>query len=140
MSGAVLTLLGAGSAASAVTITVDTAFISAFNAPGFTASAQYTLDSNGAAYETVNGAGAVLLYDWCVPAAQAANYEVYASLVSGSVSGAATDTWLPLSSTRAWSVSTTGGVVSGELNVGIRRVGTTTILDSADIYLYAEAT
>ena len=140
MSGAVLSLLGtSGGAASSVTITVDTAAIFGFN-PGATADAQYQLSTGGVANQIVNSGLATRLYDWCVPASQTANYEVYASLVSGSLSGgsSATDTWLPMTSTRTWFVSTTS-VLSAELNVGIRRIGTTTILDSADIYLTAEA-
>jgi hypothetical protein len=140
MSGAVLSLLGnSGGAASAVTITVNPATITGINI-GLTASAQYQLNSSGSAFESVNGGASTLLYAWCVPASQAANYEVYASLVSGSLSGgsSATDTWLALSTTRAWLVSTTS-LLYATLNVGIRRVGTATILASADIELAAEA-
>jgi hypothetical protein len=140
MSGAVLSFLGtSGGAASAVTITVNPATITGINISS-TASAQYQLNSSGNAFEIVNGGLATLLYAWCVPAGQAANYEVYASLVSGSLSGgsSATDTWLALSTTRAWLVSTTS-LLYATLNVGIRRVGTTTILASADIELAAEA-
>jgi len=139
MSGAVLSLLGtSGDAASSVTITVNPASIFGFN-PGSTADAQYQLSSGGVANEIVNSGLATRLYDWCVPASQASNYEVYATIVSGSLSGgsAATDTWLALTSTRTWLVST-GGVLYTELNVGIRRIGTTTILGSADITLYAD--
>lgn len=141
MSGAVLSLLGTTGAggASSVTITVNSAAIFGFN-PGGTASAEYILGSSGDALESVNGGLATLLYNWCIPASQAANYEVYATVVSGSLSGgsSATDAWLALSSTRGWLVSTTT-VLYAELNVGIRRIGTTTILGSADIYLAAEA-
>ena len=140
MSGAVLSLLGtSGGAASAVTIRVDPAYIYGFN-PGLTASAQYELNSGGGAFKSINGGASTLLYNWCVPAGQAANYEVYASLVSGSLSAgsSATDTWLALTSTRNWLVSTTT-LKYATINVGIRRVGTTTILASADINLEAEA-
>lgn len=140
MSGVVLSLLGtSGSAASAVTITIDPATIYGFN-PGTTASARYELNSGGGAFRSVNGGASTLLYAWCVPASQAANYEVYASLVSGSLSAgsSATDTWLALSSTRAWQVSTTL-FDAATINVGVRRIGSTTILASADINLIAEA-
>jgi hypothetical protein len=140
MTGAVMSLLGiGGGGASAVTITVDPAYILGFN-PGSTADAQYQLGTGGGAFEIVNSGMASLLYNWCVPASQTANYEVYASLVSGSLSGgsSATDTWLAMTSTRTWLVST-GGVLYATLNVGIRRIGTTTILGSADIDLYADA-
>jgi hypothetical protein len=141
MTGAVMSLLGTGGGggASAVTITVDTAYIFGFN-PGSTADAQYQLGTGGGAFEIVNSGMASLLYNWCVPASQTANYEVYASLVTGSLSAgsSATDTWLAMTSTRTWLVSTTG-VIYTILNVGIRRIGTTTILASADIILYADA-
>jgi hypothetical protein len=141
MSGAVLSLLGtSGDAASSVTITLNSAYIFGFNS-GSTADAQYQLSAGGGAFEIVNSGLASLLYNWCVPASEAANYEVYATIVSGSLSGgsSATDTWLALSSSRTWLVSTTSAIYT-ELNVGIRRIGTTTILGSADITLYADAT
>ena len=140
MSGAVLSLLGtSGGAASAVTITVNPVTITGINIGG-TASAQYQLNSSGNAFEIINGGLATLLYAWCIPAGQAANYEVYASLVSGSLSAgsSATDTWLALTSTRNWLVSTTT-LKYATIDVGIRRIGTTTILASADINLEAEA-
>jgi hypothetical protein len=140
MTGAVMSLLGiGGGGASAVTITVDPAYIFGYN-PGSVADAQYQLGTGGGAFEIVNSGMASLLYNWCVPASETANYEVYASLVAGSLSGgsSATDTWLAMTSTRTWLVST-GGVLYATLNVGIRRIGTTTILGSADIDLYADA-
>jgi hypothetical protein len=141
MSGAVLTLMGAtgGGGDSAVTITVNPTNIFGIDfSPAPSASAEFTLDANGTAFETVNGLTPSPLFDWCVPAAQAPNYEVYATLLSGSVSGDAVNAWLALSSTRSWEVSTPGSPVTGTLNVGIRRAGTTTILSSADVFLYAE--
>jgi len=140
MTGAVISLLGiGGGGASAVTITVDPAYIYGVNIGG-TADAQYQLGTGGGAFEIVNSGMASLLYNWCVPASETANYEVYASLVSGSLSAgsSATDTWLAMTSTRTWLVSTTT-LLYATLNIGIRRIGTTTILASADIELAAEA-
>jgi len=129
MSGAVLSLLGtSGGGASAVTITVNSAYIFGFN-PGSTADAQYQLSSGGGAYEIVNSGAATLLYDWCVPASEAANYEVYATVVTGSLSGgsAATDTWLALSSTRTWLVST-GGVTIPANSAAAFPIGATVVI------------
>jgi hypothetical protein len=140
MSGAVLSLIGAGGGASAVTITLSAQYIYAFNALG-TASAAYQLKSDGTANYSQNGGGYIFLEDWCVPGAQATNYECYVTVVSGVLDGSssATGTWLALSSSRAWLVSQpTLGITDAIINIGIRRVGTSTILASADITLQAE--
>lgn len=140
MSGAVLTLLGGGNAASAVTITLDALSIYGYASSPATASAVYQINSNGSVYENINGAGYTFRDLWCVPASEAIYYECYASLVTGTLSGgsAATGTWLALSTTREWNVSqSTAGSKYTVINVGIRRAGTTTILASADIELFA---
>lgn len=142
MSGAVLTLLGTGGAGSAVTITVNPYIVMAFNTLGSPATANISFNSAGTVTEAINGGAATTLYNWCIPASEAANYEIYATLTSGAVSGgsSAFNTWLALSSNRAWQVTTSSGVASAIINVGIRRASTTTILASADIELYAEST
>lgn len=138
VSGAVLSLLGTGGGASAVTITLNSQYIYALNSFG-TASADYRLNTNGNAEASENGGAYGVLEAWCIPAAQAINYECYASLVSGSLSSGTLDTWLPLSSSRTWNVTqATLGFREAIINIGIRRVGTSTILASADITLTAE--
>lgn len=135
MSGAVLSLLGGGTA---VTINLSNQFLYAINF-GTTASMAYRLNSNGNAEDSENGGAYFVREAWCVPAAQAVNYECYASLVSGALSSGTLDTWLALSSSRVWSVSQPSpGVSSAIINVGIRRVGTSPIIASADIELNAE--
>ena len=136
MSGAVLSLLGTGGAGAAVTITLSTQFLYALSTG--TASAAFRLNTNGNAEYSENGGAYSVLEAWCVPAAQAVNYECYASLVSGLATGTF-DTWLALSSSRTWSVTqATIGVSDAVINIGIRRAGDATILASADIYLTAE--
>lgn len=140
MSGAILSLIGAGGGASAVTISLSAQYIYAFNSFG-TATAAYQLKSDGTANYSQNGGGYIFLENWCVPGAQATNYECYVTVVAGSLSGgsAATGTWLALSSSRVWQVSQpTLGINDAIINIGIRRVGTSTILASADITLQAE--
>ena len=140
MSGAILTLIGsAGGGGSAVTITLSPQTI--FNLDNAPVSVAYQLNSNGTANQSFNGGPYSLLENWCVPGAEAINYECYATPVVGTVDGgsAATGTWLPLSTTRFWSAtqSTPGGKIV-IINVGIRRAGQTTILASADIELSVE--
>ena len=143
MGGVFLTLVGsAAGSGPAVTITVNPYIVTAFNTLGSPATANISFNSTGATTEAINGGAATTLYNWCVPAAEAGNYEIYATLTSGSVSGgsSAFNTWLALSTNRAWQVSTSSGIASAIINVGIRRSGSTTILASADIELYAEST
>lgn len=139
MSGAVLSLIGAaGGGGSAVTITIDPQFLYTYNALG--ASVAYQLNLNGIAYYTLNGGAAVSLGNWCTPTAQAANYECYATLVSGTLFSGTTGSWLALTSTRIWSVvSSPGNNELTVVNIGVRRVGDTTILASADIELNADS-
>jgi hypothetical protein len=137
MSGALLTLLGAGGGASAVTINLSPQVVYAVNF-GAPASVAYQLNSNGNAEYSENGGAYGLLEAWCVPAAQAVNYECYATLVSGSLTSGTLSTWLALSSSQSWSVVQNFlGTADAVINVGIRRIGTTTILASADIEMYA---
>lgn len=143
MSGAVLNLMGAsgGGGASSTTITVAAQYIEAYNT-GASATATYRLNLNGSVYQKLNAGAYTLVPDgaaWCIPASQAANYECYATLSSGSgVTGSAFNTWLPLTATQEWTVNrATIGVNDATINVGIRRVGDTTIVAN-DIYLYAE--
>lgn len=137
MTGAFLTMLGAGGGASAVTIQISPQTLFASRV-GATPSAAYQLNANGNVEFSANGGAFSVLEAWCVPAAQAANYECYANLVSGTVTGGTLITWLALSSTQTWSVSRTNvGVESAILNIGIRRIGTSTVLAAADIELTA---
>lgn len=141
MSGIMMSLLAsAGGGAAPVTIRVDPATVFNFTSGGATASAQFLLNSDGSAYQAVGGGAPTVLYAWCVPAAQAVNYEVYATLVSGALSGgsSAVSTWLALTSTRGWIVSTSSGIATATLNIGIRRVGTAPIT-AADVDLYAQS-
>lgn len=144
MAGVFLTLVGstAGSGP-AVTITVNPAFVSAFNTIGSPATASISFNNTGTTTQSINGGAATTLYNWCVPAAEAGNYEIYATLFAGGVSlgSSALDTWLALSTNRTWLVTTPSGIAStndASINVGIRRAGSTDILASADIELYAE--
>lgn len=140
MSGIGVLMLGAGGGAgAAVTITMNAASIYAYNTPGGTATAIYQLTNAGAANQITNGTTS-LLYNWCVPSSQATNYECYATLTYGSLSGlsSALDTWLPLSSNQSWRTVSNSGVFDAIINVGIRRAGTSTIIASADIYLNAD--
>jgi hypothetical protein len=144
MSGAILTLMGAtgGGGGGATTITVAYQNINAY-ASGAAATATYQLNSNGSVYERINSDPYSLVLigpNWCVPASQAGNYECYATLVDGSslgIGSSALNTWLPLTTTREWFITTPLGAKFATLNVGIRRIDGIDIV-SNDIDLYVE--
>jgi hypothetical protein len=142
MSGAILTLMGATGGGGSATITVAYQNINAY-AFGDAATATYQLNSNGSVYERLNDDPYSLVFfgpNWCVPASQAGNYECYATLVDGSslsLGSSALNTWLPLTTTREWLISTGLGAKFATLNVGIRRIGGIDIV-SNDIDLYVE--
>ena len=76
--------------------------------------------------------------DWVVPTASApGDYECKATMVSGSVTGAATGSWLAMSSTREWKrVQAAEGFSSAVFDVSVRK-GTGPTLDTRRITLNA---
>lgn len=100
--------------------------------------ARYNLNSTGTITTTDP---AIPTTNWITPTSQAGNYEVFATLVSGQPLTAGTlGTWLSLNTNRSWtqSVSTIGAYRETVINLQIRKVSTTTILDSANITLAAD--
>ena len=105
------------------------------------ATAWYEVRSNGKVYRSTIG-GAVSYYeDWLLSGA-AGDYQVRATVTSGSVSGSATGSWLALTSTRAWSVTDNfagGPSATANITVEIRDTATNTVRASASITLNANA-
>jgi len=109
-------------------------------APGF-AQAQISL-TNAGVFQALTSTGSYNEPPWLVPGTNAADYEVLATLVSGTLSSGTTGSWLGLGTTRTWDVSNTylGSDVqeaAAVFNLGIRAVGGSTILASCDVYLTA---
>jgi hypothetical protein len=139
MSGIQMALLGAGG--DNVSITITDQNISDIDATA--AYAYYFLTAGGQVQQSLNAGGTSpsTLEQWCTPTSAAANYEARVTITSGLLSGGSgAGTWLALSSTRNWFVETTVSGLFTEciFTVEIRRIGTTTVLDSATITLYAE--
>ncbi len=102
--------------------------------------ATYTLEADGDIITATTGGGSVDAGDWIAPkGAAGGNYEVMATVVSGSVSSGTTGSWLALSSDRTWTRSrATSGSDTVVLTIEIRRTGTTTVLASCTRTLVAE--
>lgn len=106
--------------------------------PGGAALATYTINSNGNVEETTIGGGTVTLEQWLTPAIGAGNYEVRATLNSGTLASGTTGSWLSCSTSRAWSCSRgVIGTQSANLTVEIRNAATLSVKDSATVTLQA---
>lgn len=121
-----------------VTIAISDRTISASHSLGATAG--YKLDSAGLALENINGTS-TSFESWCSHASVTGNYEVLATLSSGtSPSGSAVGSWLSLSSTREWYLTNaTTTAKTCTLSIQIRGPGGVT-LDTATISLSAVRT
>jgi len=102
-----------------------------------TASAAFKLDNDGYVYQITSSGGTVQLQQWCVPAANASQFEAFVTVTYGTVTGT-TGSWLSLGTDRTWTktVSAAIGYNFVTFTVGIREIGGDgTILSTADIKL-----
>jgi hypothetical protein len=121
-----------------VVISISDEFIGALEFSPNTAVAGYRLNSNGDV-ESINNAFPITLGQWCTPTSAAGNYEARVTVTFGTLTSGSAGVWLALSSTRTWELEQSAqGFVQCIFTVEIRRIGTTTVLDSASIELSAE--
>lgn len=135
MTGMQMMLLGTGGP----TVELAGAIVSDFTTDPDDAHVGYRLNSTGVEQQAN---GDPLSYtdigDWLI-SGSAGDYEVRATLNSGTLTTGTTGSFQVLSTTRAWTVQRTiVGIGSANLTIEIRRVGTTTILASASVILTAE--
>jgi hypothetical protein len=100
--------------------------------------ASFAFYSNGHYSSTTVAVGTGTDYDWTNEPEAADKFDIYVSLTSGSTpSGSALNTWLSLSSSRAWSVTDSnplaGGAKGSLLAVQIRHSPTGTVKDTGNI-------
>jgi hypothetical protein len=129
------TLSGAGGGGGTVVVLADA---SVDDANSGSAEASYSLTTTGDVFATTTLNGAIDIGDWISPnSAAPGSYEARADVVSGSVTGSATGSWLALTTTRTWTLALSSpGISSARLTVSIRLSGTT--LTSATIDLAAQ--
>ena len=106
--------------------------------------ATYTLESDGDVVTATTSGGSVDAGDWIDPKASApSDYEVKATLNSGTLNGSssATGSWLALTSNRSWGVTqvVVGVATQVDLTIEIRK-GSGATLASANVTLDAERT
>lgn len=134
MTGIMIALVG-GSYGAKITLT-DQTYTNATGG-GLPATVGFTLSADGHAYDQ----SLVLLEEWCSPTALAGDYEVFATLTSGALSTGTTGSWLALTADRTWTKTVASpSTGTAAFTVEIRRIGTTTVLDTATINITADAT
>ena len=128
---------------SSVVISITDQNISSFSVYPDVAETVYSiggpLGQDGKVYEITTYSGYSELEQWCTPTSEASNYEVFATIVSGSLTSGPTGSWVALNFTRQWSVSEDipGNSQICTFTVQIRKIGTTTVLDTATITIEA---
>lgn len=95
----------------------------------------------GKVYEAVNSGAYTFVEQWCTPTSQGGNYEVYVSVLAGSLNGGTVNTWVAVSGNPVWYVSVSGSGNSAYCQLGfqVRRTGTATVLDTWTVDLNADA-
>jgi len=103
------------------------------------ATAGYRVDTDGFDYARVQAVSAVLA-QWVTPASGGNNYEVFATIVNGSVSSGPIGSWVATSGSPAWTRTTAGpGTIQiVNLSMQVRAVGSSTVLDTWAVSLEAE--
>lgn len=103
------------------------------------AGAALEIQSDGDIIESTNTLGSLDVGDWITPKnAAGANYEVRATVNSGSLSTGTTGSWLSLGSSQSWSAVQSGaGVTGAELLIEIRRASGGATLASKTVTISA---
>jgi hypothetical protein len=115
----------------------STDFVAAFTV-GVNATAVYRLTSGGVISGTQGTNTIVSIGTW-LGAGSAADYEVRATLASGDTPTGTLGSWLALSTTRSWTLVSTGpGVLEAILTIEIRDVATHTTLTTSTVTMQAE--
>jgi len=103
-----------------------------------TATARYNVKSDGTIFGTSGNNTTSQLGTW-LTFGTASNYEVRATVVSGTLSSGTTGSWLDLASDREWTVAqVTVGINTAVITVEIRNASTLVVVDSATIEIEAE--
>lgn len=116
---------------------------------GFTSNAGITPGGTSCSYRLTNGGdevkigsgGTVDIGDWVIPKGNAGNYEARLTVNSGSAmsSGAATGTWLALTSTLTWTLTQTGlGSKSSVCTIEVRYAADGFVMASAVVTMEVE--
>lgn len=134
MSGIQMALLGAAGVVDVVDFTDVNVIASGSGAQ----SAGYRIDTDGFDYQVVNGVD-TLLSQWVSPASSGDDYEIFATLDSGTLSSGTVGSWVATSGSPLWvRARPTPGTSIANLTMQVRKVGSATVLDTWTVTLEAE--
>lgn len=96
---------------------------------------------NGNAYQFINFGSPTFVEQWVTPTSAAGNYEVYVTNTGSAISGGTLNSWVAVSGNPAWYLDAYGSGTSliSYLSMQVRRVGTSTVLDTWTVTLDAQA-
>lgn len=123
-----------------VVVALSNQNVSVFTGGGTNANVGYRLTSAGQV-DTREQSTYTNVGQWCTPTSQAGNYEVLITVTSGvTPTGSPVGSWAALSTSREWGVTATiGNNEFSQFTVQIRKIGTSTVLATATIFLEADA-
>ena len=128
MSGIHMALLGAGGGA---LIEFSDTGVGDIAVVPDTAIAGYQINSNGRVYAIQTGFFTTEIEQWATPTSVANQYEVIADLVSGTLTFGELNVWRSLGTTREWYIEQPfNGITMSSLSFQVRKIGTTTVLDT----------
>lgn len=134
MTGVIAALAGSGS--SDAVVNFAGVYVYASNT-GAGATAGYRVNDDGFDYKGDNGSF-TSNQQWLTPTSQGGLYEVIYSVTSG-ITPAGPTGWVATSTDPTWTLTRAAvGVNLSELTFQVRRVGTTTVLDTWTVTLEAE--
>lgn len=123
---------------SAVSVYISSTSIVETQFSPVSAYAAYTLANDGKVYTQTTYSGSTFFENWITPQSNMSDYECYATVVqnSGSSNSGTFGSWLNLGGSQGWtSTRSSLGTSILEFTLAIRRVGTSTNLTTATIYL-----
>ena len=129
MSGIHMALLGAGGGA---LIEFSDTGVGDIAVQPDSALAGYQIDANGLVYALQTASFITTeIEQWATPTSVANQYEVTADLVSGTLTFGNLNVWQSLGTTRAWYIEQPfNGITMSSLSFQVRKIGTTTVLDT----------
>lgn len=100
--------------------------------------AAYQVNSDGYAKYAIDSSGYINYEQWCTPATDGGNFEVKATISSGTVSSGTTGSWLATSTNPTWTKQrATPGTSTVTLSMEVRAAGGSTVLDTWTVTLTA---
>ena len=122
---------------SAATVNFIDAYV--YSGQSVAATAAYRVNTDGFDYQGIQGVFTALS-QWVSPSSAGGNYEVFATVTSGTLSSGTTGSWVATSGSPTWTrvAAGPGTIMVVTLSMQVRAVGNATVLDTWSVTLEAE--